>query len=365
MSEHRDISIFFDEAGNTGQNLVDHEQPVFCLASMLLDETNTPPLASVFQGLRSSEIHFSRLRRSRIGRERILAFLNHPTITPEVVKLTILHKPFAITASIVEYLLEPLAFEEDVDLYERGANISLANLLNIVIPTTCGKSNYSMLQEAFVQMARSKGQREIDAFYRVVQALIDQCVLEKAKGFLAAIAASEKIIHDVLRNFRTTSIDPAITSFFLHCSEWTGQLQSPFRIIHDESKPLKADLEMLKRFMDPDAQPIEYGYDYRKAFLPLSVQDVEFEESTGGIELQLADVVASAAALFFKSKLANRSDDFVNAIDSSKLMSLLFWGIWPSDRITPQELGTEEVGGKNLVNQMAAMLARNPTGGRA
>ena len=51
------------------------------------------------------ELHFAKLRRSRDGRRRILDIVE--SIDPAVAKIVVVHKPFMVTAKIVDQLVEP------------------------------------------------------------------------------------------------------------------------------------------------------------------------------------------------------------------------------------------------------------------
>ena len=85
-----------DESGNTGQNLLDSEQPIFALASVLLTETDAGDLVTRVLGTSGPEAKFTSLRRSRRGRARVLDLFNSPLLTSETVKLAAYHKRFAL-----------------------------------------------------------------------------------------------------------------------------------------------------------------------------------------------------------------------------------------------------------------------------
>jgi len=64
--------VAFDETGNTGDNLLDPDQPVFVLASVQLPDEDTVRVL----GDPAGEIKFAKLKRSRVGERRILSILN-------------------------------------------------------------------------------------------------------------------------------------------------------------------------------------------------------------------------------------------------------------------------------------------------
>lgn len=68
------LQVCFDESGNTGQDLLSSDQPVYVLASVAV----APDIA--FELVRSaaarSEFHFKQARRSSAGREQIVRLLS-------------------------------------------------------------------------------------------------------------------------------------------------------------------------------------------------------------------------------------------------------------------------------------------------
>jgi hypothetical protein len=67
--------VAFDESGNTGENLLDQLQPIYCLASVHIDESKAEALAKDLLLKGQKELRFASLRGSRRGREAIVAAL--------------------------------------------------------------------------------------------------------------------------------------------------------------------------------------------------------------------------------------------------------------------------------------------------
>lgn len=53
--------VAFDESGNTGQNLLDPEQPIFALASVCLTQAEITELTSSITSVAHNEMHFTLL----------------------------------------------------------------------------------------------------------------------------------------------------------------------------------------------------------------------------------------------------------------------------------------------------------------
>lgn len=71
--------IYFDEAGNTGADLLNKDQNIFILCSNSYTKEETEEFIKLFKN--KSELHFVKLKKSEEGRKSIINFLNHPLIS--------------------------------------------------------------------------------------------------------------------------------------------------------------------------------------------------------------------------------------------------------------------------------------------
>ena len=74
--------VVMDEAGHTGENLLDSVQPVYALAAVQMDEATARAAVSDALGRApetTTELKFSALRRSSAGRRNLLTLLPRGT----------------------------------------------------------------------------------------------------------------------------------------------------------------------------------------------------------------------------------------------------------------------------------------------
>jgi hypothetical protein len=360
LTEEVTVQVCFDEAGNTGQNLLDDTQQVFTLSSVCMStEQAVDALAVLTQGSKKPEVHFQDLKRTPKGKEKILRFLEQPIFIPDVVKLSLIHKPFMVTTKIVDLLIETLAHRDGIDLYERGGNIATANLIQAVMPVFVGNEAFSLFQYKFVNMIRRKGDNDVDDFYKFVEALWSANNGKTFEGFLATFLASSQIIDEVLASADVIMLDPAVPSFVTHCGAWGEQLGRQFDVIHDSSKPIQHGKEILEILMSKDEPDVLVGYDIRKSVFPLKATGVQFADSQVLPQLQVADMIASSFGFWGHRIAAGTMDDgFWRELDSLKLARLSVCDIWPSHEVTPKGLGMEEVGGVNAVDYTGDLIQR-------
>ena len=69
----------------------------------------------------------------------------------------------------------------------------------------------------------------MEAFYSSVGRLYDSCVSEDYKATLARIAATRRIVDEILQQVEITALDPAVPVFGSLCEAWENQFACPSR----------------------------------------------------------------------------------------------------------------------------------------
>lgn len=351
--------VAFDEAGNTGADLLNPDQPVFALASVALLPVEADELLATIRTPQSRELKFSSLKRTESGRRRLRRVLESRVLTPEHVALSLFHKRFHAVGKMVDLLIEPIAHRDGLDFYQRGFNISYCNLLHICLPVFFGAENVDRLLGAFLQMLRRRSQEAVVNFYSIARELFRQHSNTSVAGPFAPIVASESMIGEILLHNDKLSLDPAIPAFSYQCALWGERFDRPFRLVHDDSKPIFQDSEALESLMAPDDQGQRIGYDRRTFIFPLRACGIRFARSQEDPRLQVADLVAGAAACWSAGRIPPVDDSaLAQDLNDLGLDRFLVSGVWPSTAISPAELGTEDEGGVDALDYMADFLAK-------
>ncbi|TGL59506.1 DUF3800 domain-containing protein [Leptospira sarikeiensis] len=340
--------VAFDEAGNTGQNLIDLSQPVFALASVHMTEYQIASIRKSAKLLPNEEFHFVRFARNRQGQERILNMLRNNNISRKTCAITVFHKQYMAIVKIVDMLVEELAYQNGFDIYRKGMNQAMSNLFHTVLPVFCGSELFEELIDSFVRAVRKRDAVVINRFYNVIKKMHRSCTDEDFKSELLMLLETSVIAKSVFKNARVTSIDPAIPAFVNLTSHWSELLNQPFDILHDRSKPIEHEQELLSYFMDADEQEILVGYDRRKAKFPLKATGIQFVDSKLCPAVQIADLLSSAIVFYLKGVLDSslRSPFWYELEKFKKRLwsGLIVNPLWPSADVTPEQLGTEKSG---------------------
>jgi hypothetical protein len=150
--------VVMDEAGHTGENLLDSDQPVYALAALQMDEATAKAAVSDAIGRAPrtmTELKFSVLRRSNVGRKNLLTLLHDVGLTPDDAAVIVMHKPFMVASKLIDELVEPRMLAKGLQptFYATGAAKRMAHSLYELGPRALGEM-YDELTASFVAMLR-------------------------------------------------------------------------------------------------------------------------------------------------------------------------------------------------------------------
>jgi len=332
-------TIFLDESGFTGQDLLNSEQPVFTIATLNYPETTCQQLkANFFNNVRSVELKHSSLRKSPRQQRMVLAFLKELSRNNESVKISLVHKRYALTAKLVDLVVEPAAREDGINLYEDGAAPAFANLLYYVLPTIGGEDFYEDLLQRFQNMLRALDRESYNRFF---QPLFEEKYPAEIDQLLGAFRACHlNIGYDLLIDLASTSpLDVGLTSTLGLMMKWRAQLSDHITLIHDDSSRMANDEHIWKALVDPNVPAFVFGDDQHRWVFPNVIEETLLESSRDWNGLQLADVLAGATTHWVKwiIKGKNLEDEYARNLDA--VVPLLLDDadtIWPT-LIIPRE----------------------------
>lgn len=352
-------TIYIDESGNTGSNLLDKDQPVFATASCDFSLAEAEYLLSHLSISAATEAHFKRLRKSPAGRNAIIKLLTDELINTKHIKIHAMHKEFMALTKIVDTLIEFYYNAHGYDFYKNGQNISCSNMLWYCLPTFCDTEQVRAMYAAFIAMVRAASPATISAFYYEVNQLKNSNKHARFNRDIDLILATQAIAMSVLKHVDKFALDPSIPSLFIHCAQWGDDYPAGFAVKHDDSNTLEQQQHMVTQFMDWTKSEVVAGYDRRKFTLPLKAKTLDFVCSKQVKQIQVMDIVASSLGCWASSIATNNtSDAFFQQLDTVGFDNWLGSNkIWPQPIVDPQELGTVYDGsGANPADASALFL---------
>jgi hypothetical protein len=348
-------TIAFDEAGYTGQDLANKDQPVYTLCSVNLSNEESLLLLKLIS-TQADEVKFQKLKKYPRFRKELELLLNHELINDRTVCIATAHKEYLIIAHTVDKLIEPLAYKDGIDIYKSGFNRYLTNMYYYCIPVFCNLNVIDDYFQAFINMFRKKEKDDIEYFYGVALQLIESCRSEQLKSTLSLILESYNIIDDILFGTDKYFLDVTATSFTLLCDYWGKTLDESFYVIADDSKPIKHYEWIFNKIKSKEISERNIGYNERTLQVPLKIENLKFENSKKYHQIQIADIIAGSISYYGKSLTRHGKNDILSKmIEKSNISNLLLYPIWPDKNISANTSIKDPVG-NNAVDELTKII---------
>jgi hypothetical protein len=339
-------SVYFDESGNTGQNLFDPADPIFVLASCCFDDSAKDSLLEHFKNFKGPELKFSRLRRSPVGERTVLDFLASDLVNSGSSAAVVFHKPFMVVAKYCDLILEPTFHEIGLNFYERGLNLATTNLLYTTMPVFVGETPWLNFLASFVRVVRERSSQRFSEWRISAELLFSHLEFEnpEASHYLVPVLMLRNV-DDLLRKLSADELDPIVPAYHSSMNHWGTVLNARFTVYADESKALAAARDRLIQLADPSLKPFKAGFDRRRMEFPLKNDSVTAVDSAAHFQVQLADIlsgaISAAAKVRFKKPLEPGTFAY-EVFDICFAKGIVFDGMWPSRDVDPRSLGTDE-----------------------
>lgn len=336
--------IYLDECGFTGEDLFNVDQPIFTLASLNLTEEICQELKEKhFNKVQAAELKHSSLAKRAKQQQMVIELIKDLGLNyPNSIKFVVAHKRYVLVTKIVDILIETVAYEDGIDLYERGANIAYSNMLFYLVRGLASENFFEKFLLSFQVMMRNRTKESYDNFF---QSIFNNNFPKELDEFLSII----KMFHirlgfSELNTIPKNVLDIALSEALILMNEWKINIPESENIIliHDRSSNMAKDKEFWDKLVSPNSEPKIVGYDRRKMSYPIRIEKTNFENSKEFAGLQLADILAGAISRYFKWIINGKDENDEYGKKLSLSMPISFGGhmIWPSPDVTPQELGT-------------------------
>lgn len=321
-------TIYIDEAGNTGDDLIYGNQPFFTIAAIGVDDTITGSIQAEVRALRmkyrlpdTQELKASRLVGTR--NEGILMDIFNILMEKTcLLFFTVVEKKFMIAGRIVEDLFDPgynsktnnswaLPGERKIDL----ANFLYENLSDQTIAlsgTAFQKGELDQLQKAYESIT---AEVEGKAFTFDVSEILNGASLQIGQLSKNKLEA-EEMFKTIFSSHSGVMNSPNLTTYFELLSRlegfYRGTHVTSVDIIFDSARQFNAAFANLYKTIStakpnilafPHKTPLIFGFTHVKSFRD--------EDSKSNVLVQLADLLASSVnSLILKIARSNSSTAF-------------------------------------------------------
>ena len=297
--------IYCDEAGFTGDRMLDANQPMFTFASVAMNDSEAQELVrEIYRAHRveAEELKGSRLMRSRNGRKVVLETLKGMRGRYLV---TVYDKKLSLACKFFEYIFEPVLARNSSLFYENDFHRFISTV--VYISFLYGEELVVKIITQFEQFMRSLDPQDAPVLFGGQTR--DSDFQDPLADIARFIDGYRETILQESSHVRNWTLDLSLSALWSHLGYWNER----FFILHvlcDDSKPLRdlaptVDDIMVNR---PDWVTVQMRGKVRPLTFNLA-QPVEFGSSAEQLGVQLADVASSA----FLQALTHRAEDWSQA----------------------------------------------------
>lgn len=340
-------NVYFDEAGNTGPDLLHKDQPVFVLAANCFEDDEANELIKILAIQNGSEAKFKKLKSSERGKRKTLDFLREVINEEGKAKVTIYHKKYMAMGLLLDFLVEPLYAAQGRNFAANKRNIWTNNTFFYMLDRCYGEGTLDNLLTKFIDLVKETNQTTIKDFYSTVRNIEAFPLDAQRKLDFSWILGSEPDVEEHLEFLDKNNLDPVQSGIFTHAQYWESEFNGPFNIIHDESNSLEQSLDFFNKFTLPDSVPFKAGTDDRIISLPLKVKKVSIKNSKLVPQIQVSDIIAGATAYYFKQMIlgaqGREKEKLFYQLQEVGIESLLVHYVWPELKFTPEHYGITQL----------------------
>ena len=245
--------LYFDEAGYTGPDLTNKEQPYFALASIRMTDDEVACMKKDIGYCEwGKELHFKSMYTNPHGRVMLDKIFNHPLMDDNHVLPSFAYKRYCIYANIVNILVETMYYNQGVNLYEGAKNLILANGLYYFATLHPNKDLMTEFENCFVTMVREPSVGSVANFYRTTDKLVYNA--DTKDGFFEMLSEKPPTIQYIKEALTDKKfyIDLTIPLFSVSIQEWykrTGKKILFFLILLNHSMLTKILWNILEIWM--------------------------------------------------------------------------------------------------------------------
>ena len=326
-------TLYFDESGWTGFDLLNADQPIFAIASTDIgDEVAAEILADAFPLYRGGEYKFSTLWRSPRNRQGFIRLAEHLANFEGHVFAWVTFKRFAVLTKIVDFIIEPMITARGWDFYTDGFCWKYANLIHSDMTARSTPQGYDRMLRTYQAFTRRPAREGLMAFRDAILALPtdgSQTMASLKEVLVAGTDAFEQF-HDI-EHF-AASDELHVSSMLASTTWWRRRFADDFEIVHDQSANFfRRQDEWLRIANDHQPPEIEIGGDGEAVEFPLRVTDTRQINSIDSRAVQLSDAVAGLVSRRFDPRLTAADQGFMGELIEAGLGRLNWNGTRPGN----------------------------------
>ena len=287
-------TIYFDESGFTGWNLLDGQQPYFAVASTVITpEDAAEILSESFPKYQGQEFKFSNIWRSRRNRHRLPEFVRRIGSSTGQAFVWWVDKKFAVLCKIIDFLVEPIMTNAGYDFYGDGFSLKFSNYIHFGLTHVAKDDLYNDILHTYQRFSRDPHEESLGTLQNEIRDLLSKTG-EPMRSLLEPVSTGADLfkLHSDLGTFGSTD-DIQVTCIMRSVAHWRNIYSEDFRIVHDDSSNFFRRRYLWERLVSRDVPdqllPTSDGTDIQ---FPLRVLSTISADSKKNDAVQLCDILA-------------------------------------------------------------------------
>ncbi|MDH4980949.1 DUF3800 domain-containing protein [Hyphomicrobium sp. D-2] len=352
-------TIYCDESGFTGYNLLDPAQPIFAVASACVEEAEAQKiLKQSFPAYQGVEFKFANLWRggNRAGLTRFAAEIKKLEQCPFVY---FIEKRFAVLTKAIDLLVEPTITEAGYDFYDAGFNWKYCNYVYFGLTEFGEPELLDAIVAHYLAFSRNPGKESLGTLQYLLT-LMANSLEEPLDIFVEQMATGAELFEKFhsFDEYKKTN-DLQATCMLAVVGHWRQRFNDDLAMIHDASSNFLRSKDIWDVVTRKDAPEVKFQMgDGTVVELPLRLASTKAADSKDSYAVQLCDVLAGLVTKLYHPRLSDEDETFLRSVSEAGLDSVSFNGVRPTD-VFPDEIPPKKLDGPDLVDRMrAAMFAR-------
>ena len=307
--------FYFDEAGYTGNNLLDPEQPVFVYAGVAMDSEHASELRSETLSrfrINALELKGANLLKRGNGRKAISWLLAESSQYSHVM---VANKEYALTGKFFEYIIEPALAQRNSLFYTTGFHKFIATLLHVCHSTADPHVNKAL--KNFTEMMRSVNPEQLGSVLSPLGHFDQSNPLGMVFAF--TLCHQNLIVREleVMKGSNSVAkwpLELSMTALHWLLASW-GEEFKVLDVYCDESKPVQEARHSFDAFIGrEDKLYLEFG-NLPSPFIGYNLAGpINLVDSKMSSGVQIADVLSSTLAYAYKNPDEETAKEWIDIL---------------------------------------------------
>lgn len=363
---NRTQTFYFDEAGFTGNNLLDPAQPVFVYAGVAIDEGHAQQIHSDTLSrfrINAQELKGANMVRYHRGRSAISWILGECIQSSHIM---VADKEYTLAGKFFEYICEPILAAQNSLFYSIEFHKFVATFLYLSYKS--GDPNANDILKNFAEMMMSIEPAKLEAVLSSLDHLDQSHPLGK---ILAFASCHRKRIEDEIRVLKESgsmgnwSLELSITALHWLLASW-GEEFEVLDVYCDKSRPLQASLPFLQNFIGREDKVYMWLGNRRTPSIVYNLSGpINLVDSKDFPGVQIADILSSSLNYALKTPNEEISQEWLRITEDA-----IIYNIYPEpsqidltqegafiNMAVLDELVDRSVRGKSLLENMSDFIS--------